>query len=134
MHAIYLLVKRTLNGIAFKRNLRAFNFCCVTFVPRLFKLDSFGLLPIEAEYLFKITALKHISKLLGIKKITMNSKGGSIIFKENTDISYEKLLDLLNEREIYRMKGPYQVNIKMISNTPEDRFEIIENTLNRLKN
>ena len=64
----------------------------------------------------------------------MNSKGGSIIFKENTDISYEKLLDLLNEREIYRMKGPYQVNIKMISNTPEDRFEIIENTLNRLKN
>ena len=97
-------------------------------------IDRFGLLPIEAEYLFKITALKHISKLLGIKKITMNSKGGSIIFKENTDISYEKLLDLLNEREIYRMKGPYQVNIKMISNTPEDRFEIIENTLNRLKN
>ena len=97
-------------------------------------IDRFGLLPIEAEYLFRITALKHISKFLGIKKITMNSKEGSIIFKENTDISYEKLLNLLNESEIYKMKGPYRVTLKMISNTPEDRFEIIENTLNKLKN
>ena len=97
-------------------------------------IDRFGLLPIEAEYLFRITALKHISKFLGIRKITMNSKEGSIIFKENTDISYEKLLDLLNESEIYKMKGPYRVTLKMISNTPEDRFEIIENTLNKLKN
>ena len=97
-------------------------------------IDRFGLLPIEAEYLFRITALKHISKFLGIKKITMNSKEGSIVFKENTDISYEKLLDLLNESEIYKMKGPYRVTLKMISNTPEDRFEIIENTLNKLKN
>ena len=95
-------------------------------------IDRFGLIPKETEFLFRISLLKRLAKKIGLKKISANNQGGSIHFADNVNIENSTLINLINSNDIFQMKGPVNLIIKKPTNSPEERFALIENVLNRL--
>ena len=73
-----------------------------------------------------------MAKKIGLKKISANNQGGSIHFTDNVNIENSTLINLLNSDDIFQMKSPVNLSIKKPTNTPEERFTLIENVLDRL--
>ena len=95
-------------------------------------IDRFGLIPKETEFLFRISLLKTLAKKIGLKKISANNQGGNIHFTDNVNIENSTLINLINSNDIFQMKSPVNLSIKKPTTSPEERFTLIENVLNRL--
>jgi len=92
-------------------------------------IDRFGLLPDPAKALFKITLLKLIAIKLGIRKIEMNSSGGSIRFQENPPIDPLKIVQLLQTHpQRYRLVN--QTQLRLLGTFPD--FSARWKSLNQL--
>ncbi|GGQ19120.1 transcription-repair coupling factor [Shewanella litoralis] len=92
-------------------------------------IDRFGMLPDPTRNLMAITLFKHQATALGIVKIEMHAKGGSVEFGQENCVDPMFIIGLLqNQPQIYRMDGPNKLKFTIPAETSKERLELV-NTL-----
>ncbi len=61
-------------------------------------IDRFGSLPLEAENLLQVVALKQLCRSSGVERLEIGPKGAVIAFKDNRFARPEKLIDFITKR------------------------------------
>ncbi|MGI2260042.1 transcription-repair coupling factor [Shewanella sp. GXUN23E] len=96
-------------------------------------IDRFGMLPDAAKNLLSLTLYKHTATALGISKIEMHAKGGSMEFADHHQIDPGFIIGLLQSQpQIYRMDGPNKLKFLIPAETPKDRLELVSTILEQL--
>lgn len=92
-------------------------------------IDRFGPLPEFAKNLFRIRALKLKAESLGISRINMDARGGSLQFNGGS-VDSEKLVNLIHKDPLtYRPDGGDKLRINKILPSAEERFTMLKNLL-----
>ncbi|MFQ3361912.1 MAG: transcription-repair coupling factor (superfamily II helicase) [Woeseiaceae bacterium] len=97
-------------------------------------IDRFGLLPKEAISLLRMNSIKQNCNAIGIQKVNLDTEGGYIQFSECSVIKPEKLIEIIIDKNIYRMRGPQRLTFKTNLTTSDERFKFLEMLLDRLTN
>jgi transcription-repair coupling factor (superfamily II helicase) len=96
-------------------------------------VDRYGSLPLQTQYLLKITQLKLLGIPLGVQKIETHSQGGRILFKQKTSVSPQVILKLLQDKsQIYQLAGPSALKFKIPLPEAEMRLQFMEDLLKKL--
>ena len=97
-------------------------------------IDRFGLLPKAAKALIRITELKLKATPLGIRKIDFGSKGGYIIFNDNTSVEPQMIINLIQMHpKDYRLAGPDKLNLLIEIEDFSERCQRLEGILEQFK-
>lgn len=98
-------------------------------------IDRFGLLPDQAQVLFKIAEIKLLAQKLGIAKIDVGSKGGRIEFTAKPHINPNKIIELIQKQSsIYQLEGPQKLKFKQELGDREVRLKEVMKLLHSLTN
>jgi transcription-repair coupling factor (superfamily II helicase) len=62
-------------------------------------IDRFGALPVEAENLLQVVALKQLCRSSGVERLEIGPKGAMIAFKDNRFARPEKLVEFISKRQ-----------------------------------
>ena len=90
-------------------------------------IDRFGLLPDPVKHLFRQTALRQKVEPLGIERLDVGLKGGSIDFGKNTTVDPFTLVQLIQSQpHTFKLKNGTQLRFETDSPTPESRFDTVE--------
>ncbi|MBB1390016.1 transcription-repair coupling factor [Shewanella sp. SG44-6] len=93
-------------------------------------IDRFGMLPQPTRNLMALTLYKHQATALGIAKIEMHAKGGSVEFGQENHVDPMFIIGLLqNQPQIYRMDGPNKLKFNIPAETSKERLELISTLL-----
>ncbi len=96
-------------------------------------IDRFGLLPQATKNLFAISLYKHQATTLGVSKIEMHAKGGSIEFKDDHCVDPGFIIGLLQSQpQNYRMDGPSKLKFIMPTETDSDRLDLLSLLISQL--
>lgn len=96
-------------------------------------IDRFGLLPQALKNLFEITECKLTAKSLGIKKIKMHRKGGTIEFNKHPEINPTTILKLIQTQpDKFQLNGGEKLNVS-IESTEEKRIQTLKSILTLLR-
>jgi transcription-repair coupling factor (superfamily II helicase) len=96
-------------------------------------IDRFGLLPEATRNLMQLTLLKHQATELGIKKLEMHGRGGSLEFRDDHRIDPGFIIGLLQSQpQIYRMDGPNKLKFTLATESSKQRLEMAELLLQQL--
>ena len=97
-------------------------------------IDRFGLLPEACQNLFAIAELKLHAEPMGIQKITANADGGKIEFNETPMIDPQKIIHLIQKHpDQYKLTGSTKLQFVIKTTTPQERIDIIKQTLNSFR-
>jgi len=97
-------------------------------------IDRFGKLPPATTSLFQVTQIKYQAEDLGIKKFEGGPHGGRITFTPTPKIDPATLINLIqSQNHIYQMAGPEKLKFQLKSETPKERFEVVEQVLKELR-
>ncbi|MCT6699701.1 transcription-repair coupling factor [Rheinheimera sp. 4Y26] len=89
-------------------------------------IDRFGLLPDAAKNLVAITGFKQQAQALGIKRLEVNPKGGSIEFAERTLVQPGYIIGLIqSQSRIYKLEGGNKLKFSIASNNSQERLELV---------
>jgi len=100
-------------------------------------IDRFGLLPLYAKNLFKISALKLKTQQLGIKKFSLGASKGVIQVAPTVTIDPQVLIPLLQSQTTsYKFLDPYTIEfiVNLQTQTPETKIEFVVKLLNSMGN
>lgn len=93
-------------------------------------IDRFGLIPKQVENLCEQTLLRIRLESLGIDRVDMNAKNGTLDFGRNTTVDPIKMVQLVQaQSNKYGLKKGNQLKFTIESQTPEERFAIINTIL-----
>ncbi|MGL4893538.1 MAG: transcription-repair coupling factor [Shewanella sp.] len=96
-------------------------------------IDRFGLLPDATKNLLEMTLYKHQATHLGLSKIEVHAKGGSLEFSHDHLIDPSFIIGLLqNQPQIYRMDGPNKLKFNLGAETAKDRLALVKLLLEQL--
>ena len=96
-------------------------------------IDRFGLLPEPTKNLMEMTLYKHQATALGMSKIEMHAKGGSIEFGTDHLIDPGFIIGLLQSQpQIYRMEGPNKLKFTLPAESSKDRLALVKLLLTQL--
>ncbi len=96
-------------------------------------IDRFGLLTESINNLFRVTELKLKATKLGIRRISMHARGGTIEFSEQPRIDPAALIELIQQSpQHYRLHGQTRLKIEMELQEPEARFEMLDKLLDSI--
>lgn len=95
-------------------------------------IDRFGLLPEATENLFHIANLKLKAAPLGIKKITVGEKSGSIEFLEKTNVDPRKIIQLLQSNRGFKLEGGQKLKFSIDKISASERVTTVEKVLKLL--
>ncbi|MCZ4336486.1 transcription-repair coupling factor [Shewanella colwelliana] len=96
-------------------------------------IDRFGLLPQAAKNLLELSLYKHQATGLGIAKIEMHAKGGSMEFNDNHIVDPGFIIGLLQSQpQNYRMDGPSKLKFLIPAETDKDRLKLLELLISQL--
>lgn len=96
-------------------------------------IDRFGMLPDPTRNLMDITLYKHQATELGLQRIEMHSKGGSLEFGAEHRVDPMFIIGLLQKQpQIYRMDGPNKLKFTIPAETSKDRLELLKTLLEQL--
>ncbi|MCG9696949.1 transcription-repair coupling factor [Shewanella sp. Isolate11] len=96
-------------------------------------IDRFGLLPQATKNLFALTLHKHQATALGIGKIEMHTKGGSIEFRDDHCVDPGFIIGLLQSQpQSYRMDGPSKLKFIMPTETDSERLDLLSLLISQL--
>jgi transcription-repair coupling factor (superfamily II helicase) len=97
-------------------------------------IDRFGLLPEPARNLLRIAAIKQLAAGLGIEKIDAADKGGYVVFGAHSRIDPVALVQLVqNGTQAYKLQGSHRLQFRGNYEVLAQRFEAVENLLERLR-
>ncbi len=98
-------------------------------------IDRFGLLPDSAKNLFKIAELKLEAVHHDIKTLDVGPTGGVIKFVANPQINIDRLMRAIaNSPREFRFTGAESIHVSRDMPDPEQRFEMIANVFDLLRN
>ena len=63
-----------------------------------------------------MNGIKQNCNAIGIQKVNLDAEGGYIQFSESSVIEPEKLIEVIIDKNIYRMRGPQRLTFKTESN------------------
>ncbi len=96
-------------------------------------IDRFGLLPVSLKQLFRVTGLKLRMNPLGILKIDLGERGGSLKVGESTTIDAGTVVALVQrEPQTYRLGDESLLRVLRPLPELEDRFSFAERLLDLL--
>ncbi|MGB0467599.1 MAG: transcription-repair coupling factor [Pontibacterium sp.] len=96
-------------------------------------IDRFGLLPEPAQNLLRLTKLKLVAEVMGIKKIDAHEQGGRIEFGSEPKIDPLTLVKMVqNQPQKYKLEGADKLRFHIDSVKTEQRFQSIEKLLKDL--
>ncbi|MBI2790484.1 MAG: transcription-repair coupling factor [Gammaproteobacteria bacterium] len=96
-------------------------------------IDRFGLLPEPLKNLFKITELKIKASPIGIKKIEASHKSGKIEFETSTNVDPDKIISMIRDKpNHFKLIGSQEIKFMFDMQTPDLRFQVVENLINQL--
>ncbi|MCK5893706.1 MAG: transcription-repair coupling factor [Endozoicomonadaceae bacterium] len=96
-------------------------------------IDRFGLLPLAVNCLFRITKLKLLAQKLGIERIDVGEKNGTIDFSTTPNVDSMKLVEMVQrEPERYRLQGASTLKYTTPMETVEQRLQITQSLLEEL--
>ncbi|MFQ6371420.1 transcription-repair coupling factor [Shewanella sp. YIC-542] len=96
-------------------------------------IDRFGMLPDATRHLMQLTLLKHQATTLGLKKLEMHSRGGSLEFCDDHKVDPGFIIGLLQSQpQIYRMDGPNKLKFTMVTENSKQRLELASLLLEQL--
>lgn len=76
-------------------------------------IDRFGTLPIQTQYLLKMTELRLQAEKLGIVKIEAGPLGGRLEFVEKPLVDPNKIIELIQKQSsVYRLEGPTKLRFR----------------------
>lgn len=97
-------------------------------------IDRFGLLPDPLKNLYRQTQLKQVADALGIDRIDLGIKGGTLEFSARTRVNPMSLVKLIQSKpQHYRLEGGTRLRIQEALNEGMDRLQFIEGLLSRLQ-
>jgi len=96
-------------------------------------IDRFGLLPQATKNLIHIAKLRLKAQPIGIARIEVNDKGGSIEFTDDTKVDHLLIIALVQKQPtMYKMVPPNKLKFTKASEGDQARFNLITNLLNDL--
>ncbi len=96
-------------------------------------IDRFGLLPQAAKNLVHIAKLRLKAQTIGISRIEVNDKGGSIEFSDDTSVDHMLIIGLVQKQPtMYKMVPPNKLKFSRVNEGEQARFNLITNLLNEL--
>ena len=96
-------------------------------------IDRFGLLPLPAKNLFRITELKQVAAPMGVRKFEIGSEAGRILFGSEPDIDTGRLVDLIQRKpDRFRFEGGNTLRLYGDFFAEEERFSIVSDMLELL--
>jgi transcription-repair coupling factor (superfamily II helicase) len=97
-------------------------------------IDRFGLLPDPAKALLKIAELKLQATPLGIRKIDFGAKGGYLLFEENTTVTPQRIVQLVQSQpRWYKFDGEKKLHLQLELPEFAARCQALEKVLAELK-
>ena len=97
-------------------------------------IDRFGLLPPQAETLFRVAGIRQRAARLGIRRIEANSAGGSLLFRTDTCVEPLALIRLIQaDSRKYRLDGQDKLRFNLDLSDPEARFATVHRLLDQLE-
>ena len=96
-------------------------------------IDRFGLLPQATKNLIHIAKIRLKAQVIGISRIEVNEKGGSIEFNDNTTVDHMLIIGLVQKQPtMYKMVPPNKLKFSRANEGEQERFSLITNLLNDL--
>ena len=96
-------------------------------------IDRFGLLPQATKNLIHIAKIRLKSQTIGISRIEMSDKGGSIEFNDDTTVDHMLIIGLVQKQPtMYKMVPPNKLKFSRATEGEQPRFNLINNLLNDL--
>ena len=93
-------------------------------------IDRFGLLPDAAKNLVALTQCKQKAQALGIKRIEMHNKGGSVEFAERTKVQPGYIIKLIQtQSRIYKLEGGNKLKFTMELPGASERLALLKTML-----
>ncbi|NKF52437.1 transcription-repair coupling factor [Shewanella sp. WXL01] len=93
-------------------------------------IDRFGMLPDATRNLMDLTLYKHQATKLGISKIELHAKGGSVEFSDDNKVDPMFIIGLLqNQPQMYRMDGPNKLKFNIPAETSKERLDLVQTLL-----
>lgn len=100
---------------------------------RMEMIDRFGVLPPQLKYLFAVHHLRILAEQLGIQKIDVHAKGGSIDFLPDTPVQSISIIQLIQSQpQLYRMQGGQKLKLLQGLDDYNERIDALKTLLNRL--
>lgn len=97
-------------------------------------IDRFGLLPDAAKNLVALTQCKQKALSLGIKRIEMHTKGGSVEFAERTKVQPAYIIRLIQtQSRIYKLEGGNKLKFTMELPGAAERLALLKTMLAEFK-
>ena len=97
-------------------------------------IDRFGLLPPQAEMLFRVAEIRQRAAALGIRRIEANAVGGHVLFGDSTTVEPVSLIGLIQrDSRRYRLDGQNKLRFNLELSDPESRFAAVHGLLDRLE-
>jgi transcription-repair coupling factor (superfamily II helicase) len=96
-------------------------------------IDRFGLLPDPVKVLFQLAELRQLGEKLGLKKIEAGPNGGRLQFTANTLVEPMAIVTMVQSQpSIFRLQNNDQLSFTMAMDSPEARFEQVNDILQQL--
>lgn len=93
-------------------------------------IDRFGLLPDAAKNLVMLTVLKQKAQALGIRRVDMHAKGGTVEFAERTKVDPSYIIRLLQTQpRIYKLEGGQKLRFTVECPTANERLALLKTML-----
>ncbi len=93
-------------------------------------IDRFGLLPEQANFLFKVTAIRQKAQLLGINKIDFGSQGGVVEFSADTRVNPLALVKLVQRfPQQYKLLGANKLKASVELQATQARVTFVDQLL-----
>ncbi len=96
-------------------------------------IDRFGLLPQATKNLIQIAKIRLKAQTIGISRIEVNEKGGSVEFNDDTSVDHMLIIGLVQKQPTtYKMVPPNKLKFSRASEGEQARFSLITTLLNDL--
>ena len=97
-------------------------------------IDRFGLLPPQAQTLFRVAGIRQRAASLGIRRIEANAAGGSLLFRADTRVEPQALIRLIqSDARRFRLDGQDKLRFNLDLSDPEARFAAVHQLLDELE-
>jgi transcription-repair coupling factor (superfamily II helicase) len=94
-------------------------------------IDRFGLLPPQVKNLFQTARLRTLADALGISGIEVGTGGGSIDFKQTTQVNPLSLVKLVqSDPRSFKLAGATRLRFERDLSDNTERLEYVEDLLN----
>jgi transcription-repair coupling factor (superfamily II helicase) len=97
-------------------------------------IDRFGLLPDAAKNLIAMTGIKLRAKSLGIEKIEMNPKGGTLLFSQAMKVDPGFIIQLVQQRNReFKFEGSQKLKWIINTDNAQKRLQKVTDLLNEFE-